>query len=122
MEFLNDILRAFIVGGVFCVVAQILLDRTRLTPARILVAYVVAGVFWGAVGLYGPLVDFAGAGATTPLAGFGFLIAKGVRRAVDERGFLGILTGPLGAAAGGTSAALICGFIAACITGSKPKS
>lgn len=112
---------AFIVGGGICVVAQILIDRTKLTPARILVGYVVAGVFLGAVGLYKYIADFAGAGATVPLSGFGYLISKGIKKAVDERGFLGILTGSLTAAAGGTTAALLFGFIAACIGGSKPK-
>ena len=112
---------AFLVGGVFCVVAQILLDKTSLSPARILVGYVVAGVLLGAVGLYGPLAEFAGAGATTPLTGFGYLIAKGVRSAVDEKGLLGVLSGPLTAAAIGTTAALLFGFLAALISRGKPK-
>ena len=114
-------LRAFLVGGIFCVFAQVLIDRTKLTPARILVVYVVAGVVLGAVGLYGRIADFGGAGATTPLTGFGYLIAKGVKRAVEERGLVGALTGPLTAAAGGTTAALVCGFIAALIFRGKPK-
>lgn len=122
MKFAMDIFRAFVVGGILCVIAQVLIDKTKLTPARILVAYVVAGVLLGAVGLYAPLAEFAGAGATTPLTGFGFLIAKGIKKAVGERGLLGVLTGALTAASGGTAAALIFGFIAACITGSKPKS
>lgn len=122
MKSAMDIFRAFVVGGIFCVIAQVLIDKTKLTPARILVAYVVAGVLLGAVGLYAPLAEFAGAGATTPLTGFGFLIAKGIKKAVGERGLLGVLTGALTAASGGTAAALIFGFIAACITGSKPKS
>lgn len=122
MAFLSDLFWALVIGGAFCVIAQILIDKTKLTPARILVAYVVAGVLLGAVGLYAPLAEFAGAGATTPLTGFGFLISKGIKKAVDERGLLGVLTGALTAASGGTSAALIFGFIAACITGSKPKS
>ena len=112
---------AFLVGGAFCIVAQILLDKTSLTPARILVGYVVAGVLLGAVGLYGPLAEFAGAGATTPLTGFGYLIAKGVRTAVDEKGLLGVLSGPLTAAAIGTTAALVFGFLAALISRGKPK-
>ena len=112
---------AFLVGGGFCVIAQILIDRTRLTPARILVTYVVAGVFLGAVGLYEPLVKLAGAGATTPLTGFGYLISEGVRKAVDERGLLGALTGGLTAAAGGTAAALCFGYRAALIFHGKPK-
>ena len=102
--------------------AQILIDKTRMTPARILVMYVVLGVFLGAVGLYEPLVKFAGAGATTPLTGFGYLIAKGVRRAVLEKGLVGALTGGLTAAAGGTAAALVFGFLAALIFKGKPKS
>ena len=115
-------IRAFAVGGLFCVVAQILIDKTRLTPARILVSYVVAGVVLSAVGLYAPLVEFAGAGATTPLTGFGHLIAKGVREAVTEKGLLGALTGGLSAAAGGTAAALIFSFLAALLFRGKPKS
>ena len=112
---------AFVVGGAFCVVAQVLIDKTKLTPARILVFYVVAGVILGAVGVYEPLVKFAGAGATTPLTGFGNLIAKGVRRAVDEKGLLGALTGGLTAAAGGTAAALCFGYLAALFCHGKPK-
>ncbi|MBR6530274.1 MAG: stage V sporulation protein AE [Clostridia bacterium] len=115
-------IRAFAVGGLFCVVAQILIDKTRLTPARILVSYVVAGVVLSAVGLYAPLVEFAGAGATTPLTGFGHLIAKGVREAVAEKGLLGALTGGLSAAAGGTTAALAFSFLAALLFRGKPKS
>jgi len=115
-------LKAFLVGGAFCVVAQILIDKTMLTPARILVAYVVAGVILGAVGIYKPIVDFAGAGATTPLTGFGFLISEGVREAVDEKGLLGALTGAFTAASGGISAALIFGYLAALISRGKPKN
>ena len=102
-------------------IAQILLDKTSLTPARILVGYVVAGVLLGAVGLYGPLVEFAGAGATVPLTGFGYLIAKGVRAAIEEKGLLGILSGPLTAASAGTAAALVFGFLAALISRGKLK-
>ena len=120
MEFL-DYLKAFIVGGALCVIAQILLDKTSLTPARILVGYVVAGVILGAIGLYAPLVDFAGAGAATPLSGFGNLIAEGIRKAVDEKGLLGALTGALSAAAAGISAAICFGFIASLIFHSKTK-
>lgn len=112
---------AFLVGGTLCAIAQILIDRTRLTPARILVGYVVAGVFLGAIGVYGHLVDLAGSGAAVPLTGFGNLIAEGVRKAVDERGLLGALTGSLTAAAGGTAAALVFGLIAAFCVRSKPK-
>ena len=121
MSWLLPFVRAFLVGGLLCVIAQILIDKTKMTPARILVLYVVAGVILGAVGLYGPLSDFAGAGATTPLTGFGYLISKGVRKAVDEKGLLGALTGPLTAAAGGTTAALVAGFLVALIARGKPK-
>jgi len=114
-------LYAFLVGGIFCAIAQILIDKTKLTPARILVGYVVTGVFLGAVGLYKPLVDFAGAGATVPLTGFGYSIARGVQKAVDESGLLGVLTGELTAAAGGTAAALVFGFLAALFCKGKPK-
>lgn len=112
---------AFLVGGVFCAIAQILIDRTRLTPARILVGYVVGGVFLGAIGVYKFIADFAGAGAAVPLTGFGYLISEGVKKAVDERGLLGALTGSLTAAAGGTAAALVFGLIAALSVRSKPK-
>ena len=113
MDILLQFIRAFIVGGILCIIAQILIDKTKLTPARILVSYVVVGVFLGAIGLYKPLVEFAGAGATVPLTGFGYLISEGVRSAVDEKGPLGALTGGLGAASGGIAAALIFGYIAA---------
>ena len=115
-------LRAFLVGGAFCIVAQLLIDRTKLTPARILVIYVVAGVFLGAVGLYEPLVKFAGAGATTPLTGFGYLIAKGTKKAVEEQGLLGVLTGGLTSAAGGITAALVFGYLICLIAKGKPKN
>ena len=114
-------LRAFLVGGILCWIAQILIDRTKLTPARILVVYVVAGVVLGAVGIYRPIADFGGAGATVPLTGYGYLIAKGVRQAVEEKGLLGALTGPLTAAAGGTAAALVFGYVATLICKGKPK-
>ena len=122
MTLVLAIIKAFLVGGLFCVAAQLLIDKTMLTPARILVGYVVFGIFLGAVGLYEPLVSFAGAGATTPLVGFGYLIAKGVRRAVEEKGLLGALTGGLSAAAGGTAAALVFGFLASLVFRGKPKS
>ena len=112
---------AFVIGGAFCVIAQILIDKTKLTPARILVIYVVAGVVLGAVGLYKPLVDLAGAGATTPLTGFVYLIADGVTRAIAEKGLLGALTGGIGAAAGGIAAAICFGYLAAIIFKGKPK-
>lgn len=114
-----DYLKAFLVGGVLCLIGQLLIDKTRLTPARILVSYVVAGVLLGALGLYDKLVDFAGAGATVPLTGFGNTLAKGVREAVDEKGALGILTGSLTATAGGIAAAVVFGWLAGLIF--KPK-
>jgi stage V sporulation protein AE len=116
-----DYLKAFVIGGGLCVIAQILLDKTKLTPARILVSYVVAGVILGAVGLYEPLAEFAGAGATTPLTGFGYVISKGIKEAVDKEGALGILKGALTAAAGGITAALVFGYFAALVFKSKPK-
>ena len=121
MDFLFDYVKAFAVGGAFCVVAQILIDKTSLTPARILTGYVVIGVFLGAVGLYEPLMEFAGAGASTPLTGFGYVIARGVREAVEEKGFLGVLGGGLSASAVVISAVLCMSFIVALITKSKQK-
>ena len=114
-------LRAFLVGGLFCIIAQILIDKTKLTPARILVIYVVAGVILGAIGVYKPLADFAGAGATTPLTGFGYSISKGIREAVDQQGLLGALTGALKATAGGIAAALVFGYLTCLIFRGKPK-
>lgn len=110
---------AFLIGGAFCVIGQILIDKTRLTPARILVSYVVIGVFLGGIGIYKHLVDFAGAGATVPLTGFGYNLAKGVKEAVDKKGFLGIFTGGLTASSGGIAAAVVFGWIAGLIC--KPK-
>ena len=112
---------AFIIGGVLCVIAQILLDKTQLTPARILVGYVVAGVTLGAIGIYKPLVEFAGAGAATPLSGFGFLISEGVRRAVEENGLLGALTGGITAASAGIAAAICFGLLASFFFKGKNK-
>lgn len=114
-----DYVKAFIVGGILCVIGQILIDKTKLTPARILTGYVVCGVILGAVGLYGHLVDFAGAGATVPLTGFGFNLAKGVKQAVQKDGWLGIFTGGLTASAGGIAAAVFFALLAAAIF--KPK-
>jgi len=113
METFSKFIWAFVIGGALCMIAQILIDKTRLTPARILVTYVTVGVLLGALGLYKPLVEFAGAGATVPLTGFGYLISEGVREAVDKQGLLGALTGGLTAAAGGISAALVFGYLAA---------
>lgn len=112
----------FAVGGALCVIAQILIDKTKLTPARILVAYVTAGVILGAVGVYEPFAKFAGAGATTPLLGFGNTIAKGVREEVDSRGLIGALTGGLTAASAGIAAAMVFGYLAALIFSGKKKS
>jgi stage V sporulation protein AE len=106
---------AFVIGGLICVVGQLLLDLTSLTPARILTAYVVAGVVLSAVGLYKPLAEFAGCGATVPLLGFGHLLAEGVRKAVAEQGLLGCLTGPLTAASAGITASLLCGVVGAIV-------
>ena len=119
---LMGLLKCFITGGLICVIGQILIDKTKLTPARILVGYVVAGVILGAVGVYAPFVEFAGAGATTPLTGFGYLIFKGITEDVDKNGLLGIFTGSLRAAAGGTAAALIFGYLMAMIFKSKSKA
>ena len=117
-----DYLIAFLVGGAICVVGQILIDKTKLTPARILVGYVVVGVLLGAIGLYKPLADFAGAGASVPLSGFGNVLAKGVREAVDKNGFIGIFTGGLRAASGGITAAMVAGLLAAIIFKAKDKA
>jgi len=115
-------LRVFLVGGALCAIGQALIDYTKLTPARILVSYVVAGVILGGRGLYQPLVAFAGAGATVPLTGFGSLLAKGVRDAIAEKGAIGILTGGLTATAGGITAAVVCGIIVALVFKPKDKS
>ena len=122
MKLIMPYVWAFLIGGGFCVIAQILIDRTKLTPARILVLYVVVGVLLGAIGVYEPLVELAGAGATTPLTGFGFTISKGIREAVDEQGLLGALTGGFRAAAGGIAAALVFGYLTCLIFSGKPKS
>ena len=121
MEYLLPYLKCFLVGGLFCAVGQILIDKTALTPARILTCYVVAGVVLGALGLYQPLIDFAGAGASIPLTGFGSTLAKGMRRAVAERGALGIFTGGFTAAAAGVCAAVVFGFFTALLFRSKDK-
>ena len=115
-----DYLKAFIVGGLLCAIGQILIDRTRLTPARILVGYVVSGALLTLIGVYEPLVRFAGAGATVPLTGFGYCLAQGVKEAGAEQGLLGILTGGLTATAGGITVAVTAGFFAGLF--SKPKA
>ncbi|MDP4117980.1 MAG: stage V sporulation protein AE [Bacillota bacterium] len=112
---------AYIIGGLFCVIGQILIDKTKLTPARILVIYVVSGVFLTLIGVYEPIVKFAGAGATVPLTGFGYALCNGVIKAVREQGFLGIFTGGLTATAGGIAAAIVFGFIFALIFRPKEK-
>ncbi len=117
-----DYVKAFIIGGLLCLIGQILIDKTKLTPARILVSYVVIGVILGAVGIYQPFLDFAGAGASVPLTGFGSLLAKGVREAVDEQGLMGVLTGGLKASAGGITAAIFFGLLASLIFKDKDKS
>ena len=117
-----DYLKAFAVGGLLCLIGQILIDKTKLTPAKILVSYVVIGVILGAIGIYKPFVDFAGAGATVPLTGFGYTLSKGVKEAVQENGFIGILIGGLKATAGGITAAIIAGLLAGLIFKAKDKS
>lgn len=117
-----EYLKAFVAGGFLCLIGQILIDKTKLTPARILVAYVVAGVILGGLQLYPKFVDFAGAGATVPLTGFGNTLAKGVREAVDRDGFLGIFTGGLKAAAGGITTAITAGLAASLLFRPKDKS
>lgn len=117
-----DYLKAFLVGGLLCLIGQILIDKTKLTPARILVSYVVIGVLLSAVGIYEHLVEFAEAGATVPLTGFGHNIAKGVREAVDKDGFIGIFTGGLKATAGGIAAAINAGLVASFLFKAKDKS
>lgn len=113
MDIVIDYLKTFLVGGVFCLIGQLLIDFTKLTPARILVAYVVSGVVLGGIGWYKPLIDFAGAGATVPLTGFGYLLSKGVYQAVSEDGLLGAFTGGLQTTAGGITAAVIAGLLVA---------
>lgn len=117
-----EFVKAFLLGGALCAIGQILIDKTKLTPARILVLYVVVGVVLGALGLYQPLVDWGGAGATVPLTGFGNTLAKGVKKAVDKDGLLGVVTGGLKAAAGGVTAAILFGFLAALFFKPKDKS
>lgn len=116
-----DYLKAFIVGGIICTIGQILIDKTKLTPAKILVSFVCAGVFLQLFGLYEPIVKFARAGATVPLTGFGYTLAKGVAKGVAENGFLGIFTGGITSAAAGIAAAVIFGVIASLVFSSKPK-
>ena len=116
-----DYIKAFLVGGAFCLIGQILIDKTKLTPARILVGYVVVGVILGGIGVYEPRVEFAQAGATVPLTGFGYNLAKGVREAIHQTGFLGIFTGGLKASAGGITAAIVSGLLVSLIFKDKDK-
>lgn len=115
-------LKAFLVGGGLCMLGQILIDKTKLTPARILVTYVIVGVVLGGIGIYPRLAEFAGAGATVPLTGFGNTLAKGVREAVDKDGFLGIFTGGLQSTAGGITAAVVAGLLVSILFKPKDKS
>ncbi len=117
-----DYIKAFILGGFLCLIGQILIDKTKLTPARILVSYVVIGVILGALGIYQPIADFAGAGATVPLTGFGNTLARGVREAIEEEGFLGIFIGGLKASAGGITAAIFSGLCVSILFKAKDKS
>ena len=117
-----DYLKAFLVGGALCLIGQVLIDKTKLSPARILVGYVVCGVALGAVGVYEPLADFAGAGATVPLTGFGYTLAKGVKKAVAEDGFLGIFGGGLKATACGITAAIVAGLVVSLIFKPRDKA
>ena len=116
-----DYIKAFVVGGILCAIGQILIDKTKLTPARILVIYVVSGVVLGTMGVYERIVDFAGAGATVPLTGFGYLLSKGVMEAVSKDGFVGIFTGGMTATAGGITAAILFGYLAALFSKSSEK-
>ena len=117
-----EYIKAFLIGGILCLAGQILIDKTKLTPARILVSYVVIGVILGGLGIYQPFAEFAGAGATVPLTGFGNLLARGVREAIDKDGFLGIFTGGLKAAAGGITTATTAGLLVSFLCKAKDKS
>ena len=117
-----EYLKAFFIGGLFCLIGQILIDKTKLTPARILVSFVVIGVILGGIGIYKPSVEFAGAGATVPLTGFGYSLAKGVKESVQQDGFIGILTGGLKSTAGGITAAISAGLIVSLLFKAKDKA
>jgi stage V sporulation protein AE len=121
MELFLDILKAFLVGGAICAAVQIIIDKTALTPARIMVGLVTLGVILGALGVYKPFIEFAGCGASTPLTGFGYTLAEGVKKAVGERGLLGALTGGLAGSAGGIAAAVFFGYIFSLVFRSKPR-
>lgn len=122
MDIILSCARSFLIGGALCTVAQILVDKTMMTPARILVSYVVAGVILGAIGVYKPFIEFAGAGASTPLTGFGYLISKGVKESVDKEGLLGAFTGGLTSSAAGITAALFFGLLASLFFRSKARN
>ncbi len=122
MEVFLEYGKAFLCGGLICVIGQILIDKTKLTPARILVAFVVSGVILGGLGLYKYVVEFGGAGATVPLTGFGYLLAKGVQKAVGEKGLLGALTGGVTAASAGITASIFFGYLIALLCKPKPKA
>ena len=121
MDKILDYIWAFVIGGALCIIAQILIDKTKLTPARILVFYVVGGVILTGMGLYQPLIDFAGCGASVPLTGFGYSLAKGVEKAIDERGLIGALTGGLTATSAGITAAMVFAWLASVLFKGKPK-
>lgn len=116
-----EYIKAFIVGGIICIIGQVLLDRTKLTPGHILVSFLTSGVVLGGMGIYEPLVDFAGAGATVPISGFGYSLAKGAIKAASEDGVLGAFTGGLNATAGGIAAAILFGYIMAVVFNPKTK-
>lgn len=122
MQLFYAVLKAFLCGGILCLIGQVLIDKTSLTPAKILTAYVVAGVILGAVGIYQPLLKWGGAGASVPLTGFGAALAKGVKKAVEEKGLLGAFTGGFTACAGGVAAAVFFGWFAAVLAKSRDKS
>ncbi len=121
MELFLSLLKAFAVGGAICTVGQLLIDLTKLTPAKILVSFVIIGVFLGGIGVYEPLVEWAGAGATLPLTGFGYNLAKGTREAIAEEGLMGVLSGPLSSASVGIMAAVVCGLVVSLFAKSKDK-
>jgi stage V sporulation protein AE len=121
MDMVSDVIKAFAVGGGICVIGQLLIDLTKMTPGKVLVLFVVLGVVLGALGVYEPLVDFAGAGATTPLTGFGYALVKGTRQAVIEKGILGAVSGPFSSASVGIMAAVLCGLVVSIFAKSKDK-
>ena len=117
-----EYIKAFLVGGLLCLIGQVLVDKTKLTPARILVSYVIFGVILSAIGIYESLVEFAGAGASVPLTGFGHILAKGVKEAINANGFIGIFTGGLKASAGGITAAIVAGLLASIVFRPRDKT